>query len=329
MDLRNKNILMFYPYGATKHYGDFIKQELFFRGANVIGYDERPSQHALMKIAIRLFKKKIPLIFIQYIKKILKQYRNTSFDYILVCRGEAFTNEVLDLLRKAHPKAKLILYLWDILETTNVSEIIDRFDRSMSFDPYDVKKNPKLLFRPTFFVPPYAKISVNRRYDYDILFIGTLHSKRHTIIRTFSELFEKQKITSYIYLYVPALIVFLKDKMLKYPYVNFSTVNFSPISLENTILKVEASKCILDINYSSQRSLSMRAYEALAAKRKYITTNSEIITYDFYDSNNILVVDINNPFIPKTFIDSPYKNIDEQIVHKYSVSQFVTELFDF
>lgn len=328
MDLRDKNILMFYPFGATSHYGEAIKQELLSRGASVVGYDERPSQHVLMKIVIRLFKKKVPQIFNRYIKNRLKENSETSFDYILVCRGEAFTNATIDLLKEFAPKAKLILYLWDILETTNVSEIISRFDRTLSFDPYDARQNPNLIFRPTFFVPPYAEIASDEKRKYDILFIGTLHSRRFEIIHAFKKYFESKNISSYIYLYIPGVIVFLKDKILKFPYVSFSSVNFLPVSLSDTLEKVKMSKCILDINYSTQKSLSMRAYEALAAKRKYITTNAEIVTYDFYDSDNILVIDINNPVIPKAFIDSPYKNIDERIVYKYSVVQFVSDLFD-
>lgn len=57
IDFKGRNILMFSPYGATKHYGEAIKDELLKRGAKVKGYDERPSQNALMKIIIRFLKK--------------------------------------------------------------------------------------------------------------------------------------------------------------------------------------------------------------------------------------------------------------------------------
>ena len=70
IDFKGRNILMFSPYGATKHYGEAIKNELVKRGAKVKGYDERPSQNALTKITIRLLKKKIPQIFVKYIDSI-------------------------------------------------------------------------------------------------------------------------------------------------------------------------------------------------------------------------------------------------------------------
>lgn len=321
-------ILMFSPYGATKHYGEAIKQELINRGATLYGYDERPSQKVHTKILIRLFKKKVPQIFIKYLKRVIASIPCGDIDFILICRGEAFTNEAIDLLKKKCPKAKLILYLWDILETTNISEIINRFDKAMSFDPYDVSRYDRLEFRPTFYVPQYADNTCkNADIKYDILFIGTLHSKRYKIIKRFSEYFAQQSFSAFIYLYVPGWIVYLKDKLLKYPYIELSLVNFSPITLMETVDKVNECKCVLDINYSTQKSLSMRAYEALAARKKYITTNSEVKKYDFYNPNNILVIDIDAPVIPKEFVESPFEEIPEYIVRKYSIPYFVDELF--
>lgn len=327
IDFKGKNILMFSPYGATKHYGEAIKDELLKRGAKVKGYDERPSQNALMKIIIRFLKKRIPQIFAKYIDSIIKENRGICFDYILICRGEAFTEFTVNRLKKAFPNAQCILYLWDILETTNVRDVIHCFDKAMSFDPYNVASESLLKFRPTFFVPLYRSVPINAGYKYDIMFIGTLHSNRYKIINIFRAFFEKQGISSFVYLYVPSILVYMKDLICKFPYISIAKVNFTPISLSDTVLKMKESKCVLDINYTNQRSLSMRAYEAMAARRKYVTTNPEIMKYDFYNENNILVVDIKKPIIPRTFIDSPFVDIDAQVLHKYSVEGLVDDLF--
>ena len=47
-DLQGKKVLLFSPYGCTKHYGQAIMVELKNRGAHVDEYDECPSQNALM-----------------------------------------------------------------------------------------------------------------------------------------------------------------------------------------------------------------------------------------------------------------------------------------
>lgn len=328
MEIAGKRILMFYPYGATKHYGDAIKVELENRGAQVYAYDERPSQSSYMKIAIRLFKKRLPYLFLSYINYIIKSNKGIDFDYILVCRGEAFTPLVVRRLRNVYPKAKMILYLWDILRTTNVSEVIPCFDKALSFDPDDVACNKKLVFRPTFYVPQYAGIKQTDSYRYDIMFIGTLHSNRYKIIRNFISLFRNIGLKFYVYLYVPSRIVYLKDWIKKFPYIGISNVKFIPISMLDTVKVLSETRIVLDINYTSQKSLSMRAFESIAAGRKYITTNPEIKKYDFYDERNILVIDLKNPIIPKDFIESPLAPVNKSIFYKYSVAGLVDDLFD-
>lgn len=326
-NLKGKNILMFSPYGATKHYGEAIKNELLNRGANVYSYDERPSQRALAKIIIRCFKKRIPQIFVQYVDAVIKKNRYVEFDYILICRGEAFTELAINHLKRTFNKAKFILYLWDVLETTNIREIIHCFDKAMSFDPNDVATNEKLEFRPTFFIPEYANLAVNTLPKYDIIFIGTLHSNRHKLVKYFQVFFSAKNMTFFVYLYVPGILFYIKNLIRKFPYIGVLKVRFKPISLHDSIAMTVESKAILDLSYKNQKGLTMRAYEALAARRKYITNNQEIKKYDLYDENNICVIDINAPIVPQEFINSPFVDIEEHVMYKYSIQGFVDDLF--
>ncbi len=327
ISFRDVKILMFSPYGATKHYGDAIKKELRRRGAFVNGYDERPSQKTLSKIAIRFFKKSVPQIFNKYISKIIAQNKNVNFDYILICRGEAFNYQSIMLLRQAYPNAKIIFYLWDILKCTEVSDIIDICDKSMSFDPQDVDDNKALSFRPLFYIDAYLNIKNLTTKKHDCIFIGTLHSNRHTVISSLQKSFKEQGIDLYSYLYVPSRIVYIRDLLLKFPYISPSKVYFEPMSLDDTIALLSSSIAIIDINYTNQKSLSSRAYEAMAARRKYITTNPEVKKYDFYNPQNVAVIDLNNPILPDDFISSPFIPVPENILKKYSVEGLVDDLF--
>lgn len=327
VDLHNKKILMFSPYGATKHYGNAIKAELERRGAMVKGYDERPSQKAFAKILIRLLKKKVPQLFNSYIKRIVLENNGENFDYILICRGEAFNPQTIALLRKSYPKAKIILYLWDILRCADIRNIITLCDKAMSFDPQDVAENNGLEFRPTFYVKEYSELGILTTKKNDCVFIGTLHSNRHKIIQNLEKGLNEQGFEMYSYLYVPSFIVYLKDLFFKFPYVSINKVHFSPISLEDTILLLENSFAILDINYTGQKSLSYRAFEAMAAKRKYITTNPEVVNYDFYNPRNIAVININKPILSDDFKNTPFEQIPEDIMKKYSVEGLVDDLF--
>lgn len=319
---------MFSPYGATKHYGVAIQKELEKRGAIVSGYDERPSQNSITKIVIRLLKKRVPQIFDRYISRVIADNKGQKFDYILICRGEAFTPLTIQHLKKEFPSAKVLLYFWDILRCADVRFNIPYADRAMSFDPQDAEENDGLEFRPTFFVNDYLEV-VDKPVDKnDICFIGTLHSNRHKIIRKIEKSFTDKGFRFYKYLYVPSPLVYIKDFITKFPYISLSEVHFAPISVPDTVKVLNETKAIFDINYTAQKSLSTRAYEAMAARRKYITTNPEVQKYEFYNPNNIAVVDLNNLTLPENFLSTPFEPVSEDVLYKYSVSGLVDDLFN-
>lgn len=327
-DLKGKRVLMFSPYGATKHYGVAIQEELEKRGAIVRGYDERPSQNSLVKIVIRLFKKRIPQIFDRYISKVIAANKDVTFDYILICRGEAFTPLTIQHLKKSFPTAKVLLYFWDILRCADVRFNIPYADRAMSFDPQDAEENEGLEFRPTFFVKEYKDVIDIPSGKNDVCFIGTLHSNRHKIVKRIEKSFKDQGFRFYKYLYVPSPLVYIKDFITKFPYIALSEVHFNPISVRDTVSVLNETKAIFDINYTAQKSLSTRAYEAMAARRKYITTNPEVQKYEFYNPNNIAVVDLNDIKLSKDFIEKPFEDVPSEILYHYSVAGLVDELFD-
>lgn len=325
-NLAGKKVLLFSPYGCTKHYGQAIMVELQKRGAYVDEYDERPSQNALMKIVIRLFKKTVPQIFNNYIKNVIKQNENKDYDYILICRGEAFTTYSIRTLRNAYPKAKVILYLWDVMHNCKMKDVLDSCDKCMSFDPVDASEN-NIGFRPTFFVDDYLPVKETNNFMYDVEFICTLYHPRHKMIKELRRQFEQQNIRFFTYLYVPGIIRYIQESLFHFPFYSFKEISLTPISITDTIDILNKTKCILDVNPPYQTSLSTRAHEAMAARRKYITTNKHIKDYEYYNPNNVLVVDINNPIIPKEFLETPFEPVSEQIMHKYSVRGLVDDLF--
>lgn len=326
-DLCGKKCLVFSPYGTTVHYGEAIKAELVRRGAIVKGYDERPSQGTFSKILIRLLKKKVPQFFNNYIKGVIDENANVNYDYILICRGEAFNEESIALLRKAFPNAKIILYLWDILRCADLRHIIKLCDKAMSFDPQDVEENDGLDFRPTFYMNEFSEVKDVRDPKYDCIFIGTIHSNRHLTIASIEKSFANQGVKLSSYLFIPSRVVYMKDFVMKFPYISLRKINFEPLSLTGSIAMLADSKAILDINYIAQKSLSYRAFEAMAARRKYITTNPEVQTYDFYNPNNIAVIDLANPVLPEGFLDTPFIPVPSEVLSKYSVQGLVNDLF--
>lgn len=72
----------------------------------------------------------------------------------------------------------------------------------------------------------------------------------------------------------------------------------------------------------------MRTIEMIGLKKKLITTNKDIVNYDFYNENNILVVDRNNFKLDTDFINKPYQELDERIYKKYSLESWIKTLLE-
>lgn len=326
MEIKGKKILIFYPYGAPKHCGDAIVNELTGRGAKIITYNERPSKSTFSMILIRLLKKKVPQLFNSYISRIIRDNKDYNFDYVLVIRGEVFNKSAIEKLRMAYPNAYFILSLWDILETNNIREIFSSFDSVYSFDPQDSANNPGVIYRPMFYVPEYETLGVAET-KYDVLFIGTIHSNRYAILcKTKVALLQTNSIPCF-YMYIPSVFVYLLYRLTRRIYPSIFSVRFSPATITDSLELIKVSKCVLDINYPGQQSITMRAFEAMAAKKKYITTNAKIKEYPFYNENNFLVIDESSPEIPKDFLNSPYQDIAHSFYESYSVVSWVDDVF--
>ena len=100
----------------------------------------------------------------------------------------------------------------------------------------------------------------------------------------------------------------------------------TPMKYDVMINYLGKAKCCVELCRPHQKSLSTRSFEALGTRTKVITTNQSIKNYDFYNPQNILVVDENNPIIPADWINEPYTNIKDEILNRYTLQYFVRTL---
>ena len=85
---------------------------------------------------------------------------------------------------------------------------------------------------------------------------------------------------------------------------------------------------ILDLVRDQQTGLSFRIFEAMAYQKKIITSNAAVRNYDFYNPNNILVLDENNLQIDAHFFTTTYQPIPDEIYQKYTLSHWVDTIFE-
>lgn len=324
--LKGKKILFFAP--KFFNYEVEIKSEILKMGAIVHYYDERINPNNLEKFLVRKIKKIMSKKICKYYNTVIDEIQTDFFDYVLFISPETVTLDLMGKLKKKQSKAKFILYMWDSIKNKNAYSILPYFDKKYSFDKTDCELYG-MGFRPLFFLNDYSDYRNNTEYKYDCVFLGTIHSDRFKILSKLTNNFSSIEVRSYFFLYFSNKIMFLLQRMTNNHFKENESVKFSFKSLpkKNVISLVSQSKAIIDIQHPNQLGLTMRTIEVLGMGKKIITTNEDIINYDFYNKKNIFIINRNNPLVDKDFFDSPYEEIPENIYNNYSISNWIKHVF--
>jgi hypothetical protein len=332
MRLINKKILLFAPnfFG----YDVEIKSRLEELGAKVDLYDERPSSNFFVKAAIRIKKELLLSLTEKYFDKILKSNAVKNYDYVFIVKGEVINSKIIRKYKSVFSKAKFVLYLFDSIENyKSIITCLNYFDVVMSFDRSDADKYPDIKFRPLFYVHDFESIDHPDdilNYKYDILFVGTIHSDRWAYLERVKKESIRLGLRVCYYLYVQSIFIFIFKKIFVkgFKTLRSKDVHFKPIDKKKLIELTRKSKSVLDIQHPKQSGLTMRTIEVLGAGRKLITTNKDIVLYDFYSPDNISVIERGNPQISLEFINSPFKLVDRELLFKYSLTGWIYDVLD-
>ncbi|MCM1157441.1 MAG: hypothetical protein NC300_04050 [Bacteroidales bacterium] len=272
-------------------------------------------------------------LFKNYEKKNLEGFFKQFFSYIDNCESEFdiifvigfshFDTMFANRIKERYPHARIILYYWDDLERACPDKhVLDIADKVCSFDRKDAMKY-NLNFRPLFYADSFiGKNEFNRKYD--LSFIGTLHSDRAYIIEELLDFMNRENLYKFYSLHMDKLrYIYRKLRYSKniVPYLTTDSMSLSEIA---DIIK--NSKASLDIQYFTQKGLTMRTIECVGAETKIITTNSDIVHYDFYCPDNIMVIDRAKPKLDLDFLNKPYKPINESIYKTYSIQSWIKDV---
>lgn len=329
MELKGINILLLWPkfFGYEK----LIKQKMEELGANVIFYNERSVESAFERALIKIAPNILKIKTTKHYKEIIEKNNNIKFDYIVICRCDVIDETILNELRDTFCDSKFILYLGDAIRNiVGIKSKIKYFNKVLTFDHQDYVENSNLEFLPYFFSDYYRNNSKKNDCDYiyDISFIGTIHSDRYKIIEKVLQICKEYKLESYIYPYLQSEFMYYYYRIFDKSFKKSKKKDFeyNKINPQNIVDVYNKSKCILDIQHTQQSGLTMRTFETLGMHKKIITTNSSIAHYDFYNPNNILIIDRENVKIPLEFFESEYIDLPESIYEKYSLKNWVINL---
>lgn len=238
-------------------------------------------------------------------------------DVILILRPDLI-KEHLPFI-KIHGK-RLIAYFWDSFSRIPEGRAtIHYFDKFFSFEPKDVKQH-NLLFLPNFYSPDLV-IDKNKPAQFDLSYVASYDDRLDTlekILVSLSPLDLKTNINI-----LTAKTIISKNK-------NEKSITWFTDALprKETIRIMNDSRVLLDIVQPKQEGLSFRFFEAMILEKKIITTNHAVVSYDFYDPNNIFIWKDEDTIPSKDFFTAPYSPLPADIVKKYSLQNWVNQLFE-
>lgn len=222
----------------------------------------------------------------------------------------------LNMLYKIFPKNKIILWFFNTnnYKTSIINKQKKYVNKIYSFDKKDCLENGFNYFYKFF---PFNQIQSKEdlKYKYDVVFIG-LNKNRVNKINRIKDILIKNNKTYFFHV--------LNEKKLK----KVEGTTKKRISYKETEKYILNSKILLEFLKEEQTGITIRTLEAFYNKKKLITNNKNIKNMDFYEKENIFVVDDSkNDFdIPKEFFLTPFKEIDEKIIEKYKIENWIKEL---
>ena len=236
-------------------------------------------------------------IFLDDWKKNIKKY-----DTIIIF-DNAYRPVISKYIKSKNPDCKIIFYFWNNINQNNkifLSDInIDEFCTFSKSDSeeYNIKYNPQFYTKNITLEQGQTKN--------EIIFLGRDKDRKDKILNT-KRILDDYNVSTQIY------IIQDEKDFIKY---------------EDYLSKLAESKGILDIvNNEETTGLTVRALESVFLKKKLITNNENIVSYKFYNSNNIFIIgkDDNNKL--KEFINTPYEEISQDIVEYYDYTSWLSRL---
>ena len=242
-------------------------------------------------------------------------------DQILVLNADTFDHSTLEYMKKS--TNRFITFLYDNLDRCPVQDKLHFFDKIYSFDDKDIEKHGFERLTNYNYLPFLSQEKQN--LSEDALYITSYDKKRIKQLDVLSQKFEELRLKFDLYVIGKKS---WKNQLMKPFSKNKIVFTRKRINHENLPEFYKRTKVILDLMRENQYGLSFRVFEAMALEKKIITDNKKIKNYDFYNPNNILVLNKDFSNITKEFFETPYQSLPEEIYKKYTLEKWVERVFN-
>jgi hypothetical protein len=243
-----------------------------------------------------------------YIKNIIS--KKGFFDQILVVGPDNFQEEALVYLRRnTH---EMNCFLWDGFDNYNKPKsTLLLFDQVFSYDRKDAAK-----YNFTFLTNYIYDNEIKNIEPTQTVFNISTYDKRFRFLEKIANYLEVKNIS----------FLFITRKNKKGNHKLIKIVD-QYMSLHEVKKIIASSLILIDIQKDNQSGLSFRVFEALGYQKKLITSNADIVNYDFYNTNNIFVISEENYEIPLRFFETKYLEIAPEILERYKLKNWILQVF--
>lgn len=243
-----------------------------------------------------------------------KEWKN-KFDKIdtVILNSHIYSIPVIRFLNRKYPYIRVIIWYSNPISKDTPIEFYQKFNCELwSFDKddcqkYNLQENNQFIDREMF-------KNLNNDVEYDLCFIG-LDKGRLDQLCSLKEKFSERNLSTYLY-----IVDSNKNSRNFYNYQN-------RISYEELLQIESKSKALLDIVQFGQRGQTLRPIEALFLKKKIVTNNYSIVQEDFYNPENIFVLEKDNIENLERFLNSNYKEFSSEVLEKYTVKGWISNFF--
>lgn len=238
-----------------------------------------------------------------------------KYDYIIIF-DFILDKDIINFVEKKNAKGRIIFWYWNTIVGKKPNIYKSKRCEFWSFDQNDCKKY-NLKWNNQFY---FKDVLCNKEYKVkkDIMFVGVDKGRLRTILQLTKRFKEKNISTDFTIIYDRFYNIIELDEM----------VTRKSMQYDEIIKKIKESKAILDIVKDGQEGLTLRVLESIFYSKKLITNNKTIKDYDFYNKNNIFVIEDDDIDKIDEFLSLPYVGISRDIIDKYTyetwLNNFIT-----
>lgn len=298
----NKKILFLDVKGADDFYN--INRNLYYNVESVFIFSRQNKLHKLLRRMCLKFN-------LTHISFLLGDWKKRLNEYNTVIITDSIYNNIISKYIRKNFKGRIIMWYWNpVVAAFNPNKIETNGCELWSFDKNDCKEN-NMKYNPTYY---FKNIELPKvKIDNDVYFIGA-DKGRLNQLTSIEDLLKKSGLKTYFHI----------TKSKKSIESNYSFKG--NISYEEVLKGIARSRVILDYVQEGQSGLTQRPMESIFYSKKLITNDKKIIEYDFYDRNNIFILDYDDIEDIYEFVNSEYSPIDKKIVEKYDFANWCNRI---